>query len=381
MQKYYQPTKIHFGLESLNLLPEIVSRYGKKIFLVTTPDEPLKPIYTKVKDLLKENDISCIHFDKVVPNPTSEMIEDGFSLLNEAQCDVIVALGGGSSIDTAKILSLTYGKDNIEWDYLFTNFDSPYVDYPTYNTQMLPLITIPTTSGTGSQVTQAAVVSRGKDKLTVYHPDCFAKECILDPDLVKTLPLRMSMATGFDAFTHAFESYLNVHHSVYSRFDSINALKLIVEHLPKLHDDLSDLEHRKAMSLADTLAGKALANSGADVPHPLSEIIGGITHMTHGCALACVFVPFLEVMGEKHKKNFDELAHILDPNLEETADGSKQLAQIVRQFMASIEMDITLSSMGVTKEDFDLICQSPVLHHLPFATYEECLAILNKAYA
>ena len=68
MQKYYQPTKIHFGLESLNLLPEIVSRYGKKIFLVTTPDEPLQPIYTKVKDLLKENDISCIHFDKVVPN-------------------------------------------------------------------------------------------------------------------------------------------------------------------------------------------------------------------------------------------------------------------------------------------------------------------------
>ena len=84
------------------------------------------------------------------------------------------------------------------------------------------------------------------------------------------------------------------------------------------------------MSLADTLAGKALANSGADVPHPLSEIIGGITHMTHGCALACVFVPFLEVMSEKHKKDFDELAHILDPNLEETADGSKQLAQIVR---------------------------------------------------
>ena len=71
----------------------------------------------------------------------------------------------------------------------------------------------------------------------------------------------------------------------------------------------------------------------------------------------------------------------MDLNLEETADGSKQLAQIVRQFMASIEMDITLSSMGVTKEDFDLICQSPVLHHLPFATYEECLAILNKAYA
>ena len=190
----------------------------------------------------------------------------------------------------------------------------------------------------------------------------------------------MSMATGFDAFTHAFESYLNVHHSVYSRFDSVNALKLIMEHLPKLHGDLSNLEYRKAMSLADTLAGKALANSGADIPHPLSEIIGGITHMTHGYALACVFVPFLEVMYEKHKKDFDELAHVLDPSLEKTEDGSNQLIQIVKQFMTSIEMDITLSTMGVSKQDFDLICQSPVLHHLPFASYEECIDILNKAY-
>lgn len=381
MKKYYQPTKIHFGQGALSLLPAIVSKYGKKVLLVTTPDAPLQPLYTQAKELLEEAGISYYHFDKVMPNPTSEMIEEGFSILNQEACEVVVALGGGSSIDSAKVLSLVYGKDKIDWDYLLDTFGSPYEDYPHYSEASLPLITIPTTSGTGSQVTQAAVVSRGSDKVTVYHPDCFAKECILDPNLVVTLPKRMSMATGFDAFTHAFESYLNTHHSTYSRFDSTNALRLIMEHLPMLKEDLANMDHRSAMSLADTLAGKALANSGADIPHPLSEIIGGITHMTHGVALACVFVPFIEVMQDKHKEDFNELAHILNPQLEKDVDGSSLLAGIVKDFMKSIEMDVTLSEMGVSKEDFALICQSPVLHHLPFASHEECLAILEKAYA
>ena len=381
MKKYYQPTKIHFGQGALSLLPKIVSQYGKKVFLVTTPDEPLQPLYAQVKELLKKAGISYYHFDRVMPNPTAEIIEEGFFILRQEACEAIVALGGGSSIDSAKILSLVYGKEVIDWDYLLKAFGSPYEDYPHYSDSSLPLITIPTTSGSGSQVTQAAVVSRGRDKVTVYHPDCFAKECILDPNLVVTLPKRMSMATGFDAFTHAFESYLNIHHSIYSRFDSVNALHLIINHLPLLKEDLTNMEHRRAMSLADTLAGKALANSGADIPHPLSEIIGGITHMTHGIALACVFVPFIEVMQEKHKEDFNALAHILDPQLGKEAEGFALLAGIVKDFMKSIEMDVTLSENGVSSEDFAMICKAPVLHHLPFATHEECLAILEKAYA
>ena len=224
MEIYYQPSKIYFECDSLNQLPNILKKYGKKIFIVTTPDEPLVPLYNRVKALCEDNGLEYLHFDQVTPNPSSTMIEKGHEMLNAYHADIVLAVGGGSSIDTAKVLALTNQDETIDWDMLFEKFDSPYGDYGVYSENVLPIISVPTTSGTGSQVTQAAVISRNHDKCTIYHPQCISKEVILDPSLVATLPLKMSMATGFDAFTHAFESYLNVHHSVYSRFDSVNAI-------------------------------------------------------------------------------------------------------------------------------------------------------------
>ena len=349
MERYYQPTKIYHGIGSISILPEIVKKYGNKVFLVTTADEPLQPLYKRVKSMLSENQIETIHFDEVNPNPSTEMIEKGVELLKDNLCDVIVALGGGSCIDTAKVLSLTFGKKEIDWQYLFEHFDSPFVDYPTYNDNSLPIIAIPTTSGTGSQVTQAAVISNGEEKLSIYHQQCFPTYCLLDPELVATLPLRMSMATGFDAFTHAFESYINVHHSTYSRMDSINALKLIYEHLPKLHDDISSLEERKYMSLADTLAGKAL------------------------------FPAYISVMKDKNKECFEQLCKVLVPNIE-SDDYGEELEKIVVKFLQSIGLYNTLKELGVSQEDFEKICSHPALHHLPFASYQQCIEVLNKAY-
>lgn len=378
MDTYYQPSRIYFDCDALNELATVLKRYGKKVFMVTTSDEPLQPLYDRVKKICADAQLEVYHFDQVTPNPDSDMIDRGHAALNEYDADVVLAVGGGSSIDTAKVLALTNKEKEINWDNMFATFDSPYVNYGHYSENVLPLISVPTTSGTGSQVTQAAVITRGNDKCTIYHPDCISKEVILDPKLVMTLPLKMSMATGFDAFTHAFESYLNIHSSTYSRFDSINAIKMICENLPKLNKDITNIEYRKFMSLSDTLAGRALANSGADIPHPLSEIIGGLTHITHGVALACVFVPFIKIMKDKHHEDFDAIAHIMKPELE--GDGADLLADIVESFMESIGMNVTLKSMGVTEEQFHEICNCPVLHHLPFASYEQCLEILRLSY-
>ena len=378
METYYQPSKIYFDFNALEQLPNVLKKYGKRIFIVSTPDEPLVPLYNRVKDLCVNNGFEYYHFDQVAPNPSTTMVELAHKKLIEYHADVILAVGGGSSIDTAKVLALANQDENIDWDMLFEKFDSPYEDYGLYSENVLPIISVPTTSGTGSQVTQAAVISRNHDKCTIYHPQCISKEVILDPNLVATLPLKMSMATGFDAFTHAFESYLNVHHSVYSRFDSVNAIKLICEYVPKLHQDITNIEYSKYMSLSDTLAGRALSNSGADIPHPLSEIIGGVTNITHGVALACVFIPFIRVMNYKHEEDFAKLADVMDPS--KTNHSSSELVGIVEKFMESIGMKVTLSSMGVTKEQFDEICNSPILYHLPFASHDECIAILKQAY-
>ena len=177
----------------------------KDLFLVTTPDAPLQPLYERVKKLLNAEGIRVVHFDKVEPNPSVEIVEQGFAMLKEEPADFVLAVGGGSSIDTAKAIAFANGKASIDWDYLFDEYSSPFEYYPSYSEKHLPLLSVPTTSGTGSQVTQAAVITRGKEKITFFHPDNFSQETILDPQLMLTLPKRMSAATGFDAFTHAFE--------------------------------------------------------------------------------------------------------------------------------------------------------------------------------
>ena len=372
MFNYYQPTKIHFGPGRLNELGELASRYGKRAFMVTTPDAPLVPLYNRVKAILAAANIEVIHFDQVEPNPSAEMIERGFELLKNNPCDFVLAVGGGSSIDTAKTIAFTNGQEKIDWQELLS-FGSPYVDYPSYSETVLPIISIPTTSGTGSQVTQAAVITLGKEKLTFYHPSLFSKECILDSELTLTLPNRITAATGFDAFTHAFESYINSRASLYSANDSIAAMKLVIENLPKALQDPKNIEYRMNLSMADTLAGRALANSGAHAPHPLSELIGGIVHMAHGEALAVVFPAFIKNAYADNKEKMDIVAKIFDENATSLYD------EIVK-FLKTIGLYKTLKEAGVSKEDYDEMLKSPMLDHLPFGNREFLEAIMNEAY-
>ena len=372
MFNYYQPTKIHFGEHRLEELGAICRKYGKRVFLVTTADAPLQPLYERVKKLLTAADMQVVHFDKVEPNPSAEMIEEGFAMLKEQPCDVLLAVGGGSSIDTAKALAFTNGQDKIVWEEIFA-YDSPFVDYAPYSDTVLPIITVPTTSGTGSQLTQASVITKGTEKITFYHSSLFSKECILDSELTLTLPKRITAATGFDAFTHAFESYINPRASFYSEMDSLQAMKLIIKYLPLVLNEPDNIEYRKMMTLADTSAGRALANSGASAPHPLSEDIGGIVHMAHGEALAIVFPPFIKHAYADNKAKMETVASLFH-------EGSKDLYTEIVDFLKTIGLYKTLKECGVTQEQFDAIIAWPVLDHLPFGSREFLETILKEAY-
>lgn len=376
MFDYCQPTRIHFGAGRLREIGTVCARYGRKCLMVTTPDEPLRPLYERVKGLLAGQGIEVVHFDRVSPNPSVEMVQEGFELLKKEKASFVLGVGGGSSIDTAKTLAFTNGRESIDWDELFERFNSPYVNYEPYSDTVLPLITVPTTSGTGSQVTQAAVISRGKEKITFYHPQIFSRECILDPELMLTLPARITASTGFDAFTHAFESYINPRASRYSEMDSLEAMKLVAENLPKVLKDPKNLEYRSCMSIADTLAGRALANSGAQAPHPLSEIIGGITHLPHGEALAVVFPAFIRHSIPANREKYETVARIFSPEAEKAED----LYDLMTAFLKEIGLYRTMKDMQVSREDFEEVLRSPVLDVLPFGSREELETILRESY-
>lgn len=376
MFDYCQPTRIHFGAGRLQEIGTICKRYGSTCLMVTTPDEPLRPLYERIKKLLEEQDIQVIHFDQVSPNPSVEMVQKGFEMLKRSGASFVLGVGGGSSIDTAKTLAFTNGKDTIDWDELFEKYSSPYVNYESYSDTVLPLITVPTTSGTGSQVTQAAVITRGKEKITFYHPQNFSKECILDPELMLTLPNQITASTGFDAFTHAFESYINPRASRYSELDSMEAMKLVVENLPKVLKDPKNLEYRSNMSMADTLAGRALANSGAQAPHPLSEIIGGITHLPHGEALAVVFPAFVRHSTEANREKYEKVAKLFSKD----AGKAEDLYGLLVDFLKEIGLYRTMKEMQISQEDFEEMLKSPILDFLPFGNREYLETILRESY-
>ena len=376
MFDYCQPTRIHFGEGRLQELGTICKRYGDICFLVTTPDIPLQPLYERVKGILKAQGIEVFHFDRVSPNPSVEMVEAGFKELKETKASFVLGVGGGSTIDTAKTLAFTNGQERIDWDELFLKYVSPYENYERYSDTVLPLITVPTTSGTGSQVTQAAVITKGKEKITFYHPQLFSRECILDPELMLTLPAKISASTGFDAFTHAFESYINPRASYYSEMDSMEAMKLVVENLPKVLEEPKNLEYRSRMSMADTLAGRALANSGAQAPHPLSEIIGGITHLPHGEALAVVFPAFVKHSAADNREKYARVAKLFSDD----AKGGEDLYELLVEFLKKIHLFATMKELRVSREDFEEMLKSPILDVLPFGNREELEAILRESY-
>lgn len=372
MFNYYQPTNIHFGPSRLQEIGQITKKYGNRCLLVSTADEPLMPLYERIKELLSVEEIKVFHFNQVSPNPTTEIIEEGLRFLNENPCDFVLAVGGGSSIDVAKALAFVNGKTEINWKEVFS-YDSPFEDYAAYNEKILPIISIPTTSGTGSHVTQASVITKGKDKLSFYHHDLFSKECIVDSELTLTLPNSITAATGFDAFTHAFESYINPRASFYSEMDSIGAMKLIVQYLPKALENPENINYRIKLSLADTLAGRALSNSGADAPHPLSELIGGIVPIPHGNALSVVYPPFIKYGYKKYQEKMDTVASIFNPT-------SQDLYKELTEFLATIGLNKSLEEYHVDKADFDEMIASPMLDHLPFGNRAFLEKILHESY-
>jgi alcohol dehydrogenase class IV len=383
MFNYYQPSKIYFGKGRLKELSTIASKYGKKCLLVTTEDvAPLDKLYDRVKEILGNVAIEVIHFDKVLPNPTVEMVTEGFELAKSEKVDFVLSVGGGSSIDTAKIIALTNGLDKIDWDYLFSIYTNPFDDYDKLTDKNLPLIAVSTTSGTGSQVTQAAVISRGTEKNTIFHKDNFSNECIVDPELMITLPPRITASTGFDAFTHAFESFINPKASIMTEIQALKAIELVVNYLPKAMEDGANIDYREQLAVADTFGGISLANAGAAAPHPLSEIIGGVTHIPHGEALAVVYPGFIKIFNDDYIDKFAIVARIFNVELERVSnkEAATALYDEITKFLSVVGLSKKLKDFNISDDQFEQIINNPILGVLPFGSKEKLQEIMRASY-
>lgn len=385
--RFYQPTRIHFGAGCLNQVGSIVGKYGKKCMLVTTTntEDVLRPLYDRVKALLSEAGIQVVHFDKVIPNPTISGIEEAIALVHQEKVEVVLAVGGGSSIDTAKSITLFNGAGKVDWPKVFSTYTDPFAEYESPSPEVLPLVAVPTTAGTGSELTQAMVISdpEHNDKECIFHDKAFAKEAIIDPELMRTLPPRMTAITGFDAFTHSFESYLRDCASPYTRTIGMKAMSLIIETLPKLVKDTGNMELREKMAQAAMFSGISLGNAAATLPHPISEIVGGVApRLAHGQCLATLYPQYLRWQCTQAVEKCAAVARLFDPALSDKSDkeAADKLPLLMKEFLQSVGLYYSFSQLGLTEEELKLAEASPIFNFLPFAPKEVMVGILHDSY-
>lgn len=335
MQDCSVKTSVYFGSGALGRLADISD---KRVLIVTDGFMASSGTADKVASHLT----NCITkvFDKVVPEPPIDVVAQGVKALEELDAEVIVALGGGSSIDAAKAIRAIYRDASGA-------------------AEQLPLIAIPTTSGTGSEVTDYAVITNPAQgvKYPLANPDLAATEAILDPELTESVPSAITADTGLDALTHAIEAYVSTDASDFTDAWAEKAAQLIFEYLPRCHKDGSDLEAREKMSNAACLAGLAFNCAGLGVNHGAAHAIGARFHLPHGrcCQLLLPHVIAFnaDLEGARNGQysraaiKYAHLAKILGFSAATVRLGASSLAREVDRLCRSVGEPATLKQCGV----------------------------------
>ena len=372
-----QPRPVTFiGPGSVKQLCEGIAQFGlKKIFLVT--DKPLVELglIDGAKQVLQEQGLEVTVYDGVLPDPTFKLINDGLTLLKSSQSDGVLAFGGGSTMDAAKIMALAAANDMAPEDLVGLN---------KAKLPCLPLFVVPTTAGTGSEVTVVAVPSDDEThaKQPVADNKIVPAACALDPTIMTGLPPLITSATGMDALTHAIESYIGNWGTPETRRLGSAAVKLIFQHLPTACEDGNNLASREAMALASYYAGLAFSKAFVGFVHAISHQLGAHYGIPHGLGNAVVLPHVLEYSKVEAQQKMAEL--MVSAGLGEATEGEAALAQklidkvvelndrvgIPRGFEQIKREDIAEISAGACKEGNSY----PVPKYMDL---QDCTAILE----
>lgn len=277
--------KIYFGWGKVNELESLLKECKvKRAVLVCS--KSFKKRCLKLWENIES--ISAV-FSDVEPNPQLTNVEAIVKLMREYDADTVIALGGGSSIDAAKFAAAcAYSEKEPREHYEGAAFPE----------KIAKIIAVPTTAGTGSEVTAVSVISRGGEKKSIHSPAFAPTACIVDPELTMTVPAKLTMITGIDAFTHAIEAYWSVNHSPITDLFAIESLKLITKNLERSFTD-ADAEARTAMAYGSLLAGLAFATAKTAASHACSFSLSMQHHLPHGEACAFTLDSFIRINADE----------------------------------------------------------------------------------
>jgi alcohol dehydrogenase class IV len=351
------PSTILFGPGKLNQIGKVVQGFGRRCLIVTTMPEPWHAaLVDRIVASLATSGIESHWFSGVGGNPTTDQISAGAVVAREFRADVVLGLGGGSAMDGAKAIAVEATHSGAAWDYLWFREKQP-------TSATLPVIAVTTTSGTGSQLTQVAVVTKTDErcKSAIYNDIILPRVAVVDPELMLSVPPRMTAFTGFDALTHAFESFLHPNCDAFVDMMAREAISIVLKWLPGVVADGKNLEARCQMALADSLAGICILRAGVTLPHGMGMAIGGMyPHVAHGQALAIVYPAFLAYTYAAAVRQFAWLAHQIDPSTKSLGDAAAAAAAapLLTQFLERIGIAQKLRDVNVPESELEALTDS-----------------------
>ena len=347
----------YFGEFARNEIKTEIEKYHfKKAFLVSDKDLEKCGVVLKIEKVLKENNIPYELDLEVKPNPTIENVHYGLELFKKSNADFIIAVGGGSVIDTAKAIAVIANNPENEDVVSLEGVDKS-------KNQAIPIIAVPTTAGTGSETTMDYVITNTKEKRKMACMDSKVVPiaAILDTEIMSSLPLKLTAATAMDDLTHAIESYLSKGAFSFSEMLSLKAVSLISENFLKVLKNPNDYEVRKQLAIAQYIAGMSFTNVGLGIVHSMAHPLSAFYDIPHGVANALILPYVLEFNADVCKEKIIELSYAFDKDFDSKGDwkkATKHCCKIISSFNKAAGLPEVLSEIGVKEEDYDALAQS-----------------------
>lgn len=382
---FAMPARIRYGIGIHHQIGRILKEEMKyrKAFILTGRHVAKSGIIDKIAASCEDAGMEFQIFAEAMPEPAVEDIDRIVEILQKSRADVVVAVGGGSPIDTAKTVCMLMTNGGSCREYLFGG--SKTVTKPG-----MPMIAIPTTAGSGSEMTAAAViVNKQKNaKLSITSEHLVPKAAFLDPELQVGMPPFITATTGMDALTHAIESYVSKRENPVADIFALKAVELISRSLRKAATDGTDLAARADMALASTLAGVAFMNGGLGIVHGISQTLGAVAHVAHGAANALLLPYCMQKNAPACPEKFKVIAQALGENVSgiSAPKAAEMAADAVFRLAKDLQIPVKLQEVGVKRDMFDEIIKGTMEYRMlainpKQITEQDVLDILEAAYA
>lgn len=382
--KFFMPVDLHFGPGCLDELGDM-ELPGKKAMVVVTDESWIveSGYIERIQNLLKKAGAESVVFNGVKPNPTKETVAMGAEMCNQEKCDLLVAFGGGSSIDTAKSIAVLAANGGDFWDYVDTGSGKG----KEISIKPYPIIAIPTSAGTGSEADPWVVVTKEEtnEKLGFGAPEMFARAAFIDAEIMSSVPPKLTVFQGFDALFHAMEGYIADVATPISDIFALKSISLIGKSIIKAAKDGKDLQAREDMALASTCSGIVEAVSDCTGNHSLSQTMGAFHDIPHGAALLATSIEYFKFFEDLIPERYAEMAEAFSGGKYKDA---KDMVRLLKEYEEACQVaEIKLSDYGFTEEELPRIVDSAfdmqyfMIDHEPKPlTREEMLHILKVSY-